>query len=65
METVTIPKESFVEVMETIENFIEELELVTSETVQKRLREIKENPTIGKNEQELDEYLKELGVKVG
>ncbi len=32
--------------------------------LKKRLQEIKNNPTIGKNEKELDRYLKERGIKI-
>ncbi len=36
-----------------------------NEIAQKRLVEIRADPSIGKSEQELDEYLKKRGVKVG
>ncbi len=64
-ETITVNKEIFGKVMADIENLLEDFEILTSETVQKRLKEIKENPSIGKSEQELDEYLKKRGVQVG
>ncbi len=64
-ETIAVNKEIFGKVMADIENLLADFEILTNETVQKRLADIKKDPSIGKSEQELDEYLKKRGVRVG
>jgi hypothetical protein len=65
VETITVNKEVFGKVMVDIGNLLEDFEILTNETVKKRLKEIKENPSIGKSERDLDEYLKKRGVQIG
>ena len=67
METVTIPKEKFNKVISDVEVLIEDVVSIFSQDniAEKRLKEIKETPSIGKSESELDNYLKKRGVKIG
>ena len=67
METVTIPKEKFNKVLSDVEVLIEDVVSIFSQDniAEKRLKEIKETPSIGKSESELDNYLKKRGVKIG
>ncbi len=66
MATITVSEEKFNKVISDVENLIEDVaELFDQdETAKKRLAEIKANPSIGKSEKELDDYLKKRGVKV-
>ncbi len=66
MTTITLSEEKFNKVIADVENLIEDIaELFDQdETAKKRLAEIKANPSIGKSEKELDDYLKKRGVKV-
>ena len=66
METVTIPKEKFNKVISDVEVLIEDVVSIFSQDniAEKRLKEIKETPSIGKSESELDNYLKKRGVKI-
>lgn len=66
METIAVPREMLGKIlldMETLAADVEEL-LSTDEIVKKRIMEINVSPSIGKSEQELDDYLKQRGVKV-
>ncbi|MEK6907126.1 MAG: hypothetical protein AABW45_01220 [Nanoarchaeota archaeon] len=65
METLSISKEKFSKILEDFEVLINDVESALSEEnliVRKRMNEIKLNPSIGKTEQELDDYLKKRGV---
>ena len=66
MATITLSEEKFNKVITDVENLIEDVaELFDQdETAKKRLAEMKANPSIGKSEKELDDYLKKRGVKV-
>ena len=66
MATVTISEEKFNKVIADVENLIEDVADLfdQDEIAKRRLTEIKANPSIGKSEKELDDYLKKRGVKV-
>lgn len=66
METIAVPREllgKLVSDMEILATDVEEL-LSTDKIVKKRIADITISPSIGKSELELDEYLKQRGVKV-
>lgn len=65
MDTVTIPKKAFTKILEDVETLIDDVELALDAKAQKRLSDIKKNPSIGKTEKDLDNYLKKRGVKIG
>ncbi len=66
MAKITLPQEAFNKVIHDVEVLIEDVsELIDQDKiVEKRLEDIRQNPSIGKSEQELDTYLKKRGVKV-
>jgi len=67
METLNISKEKFSKILEDFEVLINDVESALSEenlVVRKRINDIKLNPSIGKSEKYLDEYLKKRGVKI-
>ena len=66
MATITIPEEKFNKVLSDVENLIEDVADLfdQDEIAKKRIADIKTNPSIGKSEKELDDYLKKRGVKV-
>ena len=66
MATVTISEEKFNRVIADVEALIEDVaDLFDQDEIAKqRLAEIKANPSIWKSEKELDDYLKQRGVKV-
>ncbi len=66
MATITLSEEKFNKVIADVESLIEDVaELFDQdETAKKRLVELKANPSIGKSEKELDDYLRKRGVKV-
>ncbi|MEK6937927.1 MAG: hypothetical protein AABX04_02690 [Nanoarchaeota archaeon] len=67
METVTIPREEY-EILKGLAAKMEQIEEVIHEPIndiiKRRIKEINANPSMGKNEKELNEYLKKRGVKV-
>lgn len=67
MVTVTIPEHKLHKVLEDVEVLIEDVAslLDQNKIAKARLAEIKANPSIGKSEKELDDYLKKRGVKLG
>ena len=67
MTTITISEEKFNKVIADVEKLIEDVSslLDQDEIAKKRMAEIKTDPSIGKSEKELDNYLKRRGVKVG
>ncbi len=65
MADMTVSKEKFNKVLADVENLVEDVAslLDQDEIARKRLEEIKNNPSIGKSEKELEDYLKKRGVK--
>jgi len=66
MTTITISEEKFNKVLADVENLIDHVAdlLDQDEIAKKRIAEIKSNPSIGKSEKELNDYLKKRGVKI-
>ena len=66
MTTITISEEKFNRVIADVENLVEDVaELFNQDEIaKKRIVEIKANPSIGRSEKELDNYLEKRGVKV-
>ena len=66
MGSITISEEKFNKVLSDVETLIEDVSSLfdQDEIARKRLAEIKANPSIGKSEKELDDYLKKRGVNV-
>ena len=66
MATVTMSEEKFNKVIADVENLIEDVADLfdQDEIAKKRIKDIKSDPSIGKSEKELDDYLKKRGVKV-
>ena len=62
-----ISEEKFNKVLEDVENLIEDVADLfdQDEIAKKRIKDIQNNPSIGKSEKNLDEYLKNRGVKIG
>ena len=61
-----ISEEKLSKVLHDVETLIIDVsDLVDQDLIaERRLAEIKQNPSIGKSENELDEYLKKRGVKI-
>jgi formate-dependent nitrite reductase cytochrome c552 subunit len=66
MGNVLISEEKLNKVISDVEILIEDVvSLVDQDNVVKhRLAEVKENPSIGKSEEELDDYLRMRGVEI-
>ena len=66
MGNITISQEKFNKVIADVEVLIEDVSSLfdQDELAKHRMQEIKANPSIGKSEKELDEYLRKRGVKV-
>jgi len=64
METLTISKEAFTKILFDVEALISDVEIALDIDIQKRMDDIKKNPSIGKTEKDLDNYLRKRGVKV-
>jgi hypothetical protein len=66
MAMINIPEEKLNKVLADVEMLIEDVADIVDqdEIVKKRLEDIKEYPSTGKSEKELDEYLKKRGVKI-
>lgn len=66
MTTITISEEKFNKVISDVEILIEDVASLfgQDDIAKQRINDIKKNPSIGKSEKELDEYLKKRGVKV-
>ena len=67
METIQVKKSDFNKILETAEVLISEVEQALSQEdiVRSRIEDIKTGRIRGKSEQELDEYLRKRGVKIG
>ncbi len=66
MATITISEEKFNKVLADVEVLIDDVAelLDQNEIAKQRMAELKLNPSIGKSEKELDEYLRKRGVKI-
>ncbi len=64
METVTISKEVFAKILTDVETLIDDVELALDTKVRNRIQDIKSDKIKGKKEEELDNYLKNRGVKI-
>ncbi|MBI2660604.1 hypothetical protein HYX07_05570 [Candidatus Woesearchaeota archaeon] len=67
MATITVSEEKFNKVLADVEALIEDVSSLfdQDEIAKKRIAEIKSNPSIGKSEKELDDYLTKRGINVG
>lgn len=67
METLHVKKTDFSKILDTTEILINEVEQALSQddVVKARMEDIKTGRIKGKSEQELDDYLKKRGVKIG
>ena len=65
-ETITISKDRFKKILSDFEVLLEDVtDLVNGEDIVKqRIADIKRDPSIGKTEKDLDDYLRSRGVKV-
>lgn len=67
-ETITVSKELLNHMLTEMEHLVEDFSLIAdenNEVIQRRIKEIRENPSIGKDEVELDNFLRRKGVKIG
>lgn len=66
MDTINISEDRFKKVLADVEVLVEDVTALINQDdiVRQRIAEIKANPSIGKTEEELDEYLKKRGVKI-
>ncbi len=67
MTTITIPKEKLSRVLLDVEMLIKDVSslLNQEEIAKERIADIEEDPSMGLNEEELDNYLKKRGIKIG
>lgn len=66
MPAVTVSEEKFHKVLADVEILIEDVASLLSqdELAKRRVADIKANPSIGKSEKELEDYLRKRGVKI-
>ena len=66
MANISVSEEKFNKVLADVEALIEDVSdlLDQDEIAKKRVKDIEENPSIGKSEKELDDYLNQRGVKI-
>lgn len=67
-ETITMPREEFKKLISDVEIVINDVESILStedKLTKKRIDDIESGKVKGKTEKELDEYLKNRGIKVG
>lgn len=66
MATITVSEEQLGRVLTDVETLIRDVGslLDSDDVVKKRLAQIRANPSIGKSEEELDEYLQKRGVQI-
>ena len=66
MANISVSEEKFNKVLADVEALIEDVANLfdQDEIAKKRIIDIKSDPSIGKSEKELDDYLKQRGVKV-
>jgi hypothetical protein len=67
MKSITVRSDKLNRVLADVEVLVEDVAdlFEQDEIAIKRLAEIKKNPSIGRPEKELNDYLKKRGVKVG
>lgn len=60
---IGVPEDKLKQVLKNVEELRDDLKyLVERDTTERRIDEIKEDPSIGKSEEELDEYLEKRGA---
>ena len=66
MANITISEEKFNKVLEDVENLIVDVADLfdQDEIAKKRIKDIQNNPSIGKSEKDLDEYIKRRGLSI-
>ena len=66
MANIMISEEKFNKVLEDVENLIEDVADLfdQDEIAKKRINDIQNNPSIGKSEKDLDEYIKSRGLSI-
>lgn len=64
METITIPKEAFSKILVDFDVLIGDVEKALDIKVSQRINDIETGKISGKDEKDLDSYLKKRGVKV-
>lgn len=66
MDTINISEDRFKKVLADVEVLVDDVTALINQDdiVKQRIAEIKADPSIGKTEKELDEYLKKRGVKI-
>ena len=64
METVTISKEIFSKILADAELLIEDIEMALDTKVKQRIADIENGKVKGKSEKDLDDYLRNRGVKI-
>jgi len=66
MNTITLSEDRFRKVLADVEVLVEDVTALINQDdiVKKRIAEIKANPSIGRTEEELDEYLRRRGVEI-
>ncbi len=66
MTTITVSEEKFNKVLADVELLIEDVASLfdQDEIARKRIAEIEVDPSIGRSEKELDEYLRKRGLKI-
>lgn len=66
MNTITLSEEKLHKVLNDVEVLISDVTslLDQDEIAQRRMKEIKTNPSVAKSEKELDLYLRKRGIKI-
>ena len=66
MVNISVSEEKFNKVLADVEALIEDVSELfdQDEIAKKRIMDIESNPSIGKSEKELDDYLRQRGVKI-
>jgi len=66
MPNISVSEEKFNKVIADVETLIEDVsDLFDQDDIaKKRINDIESNPSLGKSEKELDDYLKQRGVKI-
>lgn len=66
MTTITISEEQWGRVLQDVERLVEDVAVLVDqdEIAKKRRADITKNPSLGRSERELDDYLRKRGVKV-
>ncbi len=66
MTTITVSEDKFNKVLADVELLIGDVASLfdQDEIARKRIAEIEDNPSIGRSEKELDEYLRKRGLKI-